>query len=109
MIFGASTTYARFKAEDTSPMKEFTRWLTDGKGHSNGAGLVLALFEASELELDAAAQSLETIGINATVIPANPSLDMPGRYVDLVRMLYNHPTRDTSSHLIIKSQISLNT
>ncbi len=93
LIFGASTTYGRFTGKETSPLKEFTRWLTDGHGHSNGAGLILALHEATQPEIDSAMEALTSIGINATVIASNPSLDMPGRYVDLVRMFWEHPTR----------------
>lgn len=92
MIFGVSTTYERFTAENTSPIKEWERWLTDGHGHSNGAGLILALFNCSASELNHAEQKLDKAGINATVLHSNIDLDMPGRYVDLVSMLYNHPT-----------------
>jgi hypothetical protein len=92
LIFGASTTLERFNDDNLGPLKEFTRWLTDGKGNSNGAGLIVALVNCTDAELDAAYHRLADVGINATVIAANPSLDMPGRYVDLVRMMYTHPT-----------------
>lgn len=98
LIFGVSTTFERFHNEKTSPVKEWTRWLTDGHGHSNGAGLVLALFNTSESEIDHASQTLADMGINATVVPSNNSLDMPGRYVDLVRMIYNHPTSSSRKY-----------
>jgi hypothetical protein len=32
-------------------------------------------------------------GINATIVASNASLDMAGRYVDLVQLLWNHPSR----------------
>jgi hypothetical protein len=92
LIFGASTTLERFNDDKLGPIKEFTRWLTDGKGNSNGAGLVVALLNVTDTERDAAEQRMADVGINATIIAANPSLDMPGRYVDLVRMMYTHPT-----------------
>ncbi|TVY80489.1 hypothetical protein LSUE1_G006598 [Lachnellula suecica] len=92
LIFGVSTTFKRFTSEDTSPVAEWTRWLTDGKGNSNGAGLILALFNTTDVEIGHAADRLAIAGINATVVASNPSLDMAGRYVDLVQMLYNHPT-----------------
>ena len=92
LIFGVSTTFERFNGEKTSPIKEWTRWLTDGYGNSNGAGLVLALFNTSQAELDHAYERLTSVGINATVLASDMSLDMAGRYVDLVGMIYNHPT-----------------
>ncbi|CAG8979148.1 hypothetical protein HYALB_00000282 [Hymenoscyphus albidus] len=92
LIFGASTTFDRFNSKDVSPINEFKRWLTDGKGGSNGAGLILALFNGTDAEMQEASQVLANAGINATVVPSNLELDMPGRYVDLVNMLYNHPT-----------------
>ncbi|KAF4633394.1 hypothetical protein G7Y89_g4728 [Cudoniella acicularis] len=93
LIFGVSTTFDRFNDDRTGPINEWVRWLTDGKGRSNGAGLILALYNTTQTEIDHAGERLAAAGINATVVPSNPSLDMPGRYVDLVQMLYNHPTR----------------
>lgn len=101
LIFGVSTTYDRFTNEGTSPMKEWVRWLTDGNGHTNGAGLILALFNTTEENLGKAAKTLESVGINATVVPSNLELDMPGRYVDLVHMLYNHPTRSSRKYFVL--------
>ncbi|EKD12013.1 uncharacterized protein L3040_005882 [Drepanopeziza brunnea f. sp. 'multigermtubi'] len=101
MLFAASTTYARFKDQKTSPLKEWKRWLTDGNGHSNGAGVILALFETSDGDLVAAAETLESAGINATVVHSNPDLNMAGRYVDLVHKLYNHPTRPHRKYLVL--------
>jgi hypothetical protein len=98
LIFGASTTFERFTSKRTSPIKEWTRWLTDGHGHTNGAGLVLALFNTSDAEIAHATEQLVGVGINATVIASDMSLDMPGRYVSLVSMLYNHPTRDSRKY-----------
>lgn len=101
LIFGVSTTYSRFTSEHTSPIKEWERWLTDGHGRSNGASLVLALFNTSQAELDAAGSKLASVGINATVLPSNIELDMPGRYVDLVSMLYNHHERDSKKYFAL--------
>ncbi|KAL2074034.1 hypothetical protein VTL71DRAFT_7812 [Oculimacula yallundae] len=112
MIFAASTTYSRFTDPSTSPIKEWTRWLTDGHGNSNGAGLILALFDTSsddpksDIDRSAenilkAAKTLQDIGINATVVASNKELDMAGRYVDLVQMMYNHPTRPNRKYLVL--------
>ncbi|PBP24415.1 hypothetical protein BUE80_DR004729 [Diplocarpon rosae] len=101
LLFAASTTYERFSNEKNSPLKEWVRWLTDGNGNSNGAGVILALFDTTEENLKSAAEKLESLGINATVVPSNVDLNMAGRYVDLVRMLFTHPTRPNRKYLII--------
>lgn len=101
LIFGVSTTLDRFNDERTGPIEEWRRWLTDGKGASNGAGLVLALFNTTEADMDRAYERLTNAGINATVIPSSPSLDMAGRYVDLVQMMWNHPTRSQRKYFVL--------
>lgn len=101
MLFAASTTYDRFQNPNTSPIKEWKRWLTDGNGRSNGAGVILALYDTSEEDLALAAQTLEEVGINATVVHSNPDLNMAGRYVDLVHMLFKHPTRPRRKYLVL--------
>ncbi|KAI1000773.1 hypothetical protein K3495_g7423 [Podosphaera aphanis] len=93
LLFGVSTTFERFHDPRMSPVKEWSRWLTDGAGKSNGAGLILALLNSSATDIDFAQQQLNDAGINATVVASDPTLDMPGRYVDLVYLLYKHPTR----------------
>lgn len=92
LLFGVSTTYKRFSDPEKGPLKEWTRWLTDGQGRSNGAGIVLCLHEATHQQVTQAAKILIAAGINATVQQSDPSLDMPGRYVSLIDILYNHPT-----------------
>jgi hypothetical protein len=101
LIFGCSTTFQRFNDEKTSPVHEWVRWLTDGNGNSNGAGLVLALFDTTQSEITRAEEKLASMGIASTVVASNASLDMPGRYVSLVDMLYNHPTRSTRKFFIL--------
>jgi hypothetical protein len=101
MIFGASTTFGRFTSVTTSPMEEWKRWLTDGNKNSNGAGLVLALFNATEEEIEHARKQLHAEGIDATVVQSNSALDMPGRYVDLIEMLYNHPSSNTRDWFVL--------
>jgi hypothetical protein len=98
LIFAASTTYERFTDAVTSPIKEWSRWLTDGQGHTNGAGLILALFNTTQEEIDHSAEKLAEAGISATVVASDSSLDMAGRYVALVKMLYQHPTRDARKY-----------
>lgn len=101
LLFGVSTTYTRFNDEIDGPVKEWVRWLTDGNGTSNGAGLVLQLHDTTNEQLAAAQKLLTGVGIDATVIHSDPSLDMPGRYVDLVPILYSHPSRPTRKYLAL--------
>lgn len=101
LIFAVSTTFQRFTDEHTSPIPEWTRWLTDGQGHTNGAGLILALVNTSEEEIAHTEQALAEVGISATVVASDSTLDMPGRYVALVKMLYQHPSRDTRKYFAL--------
>jgi len=101
LIFAASTTYQRFTDPETNPVEEWKRWLTDGQGHSNGAGLVLQLFDATDEEIGNTTELLVKSGINASVVHANNKLDMAGRYVALVDRLYNHPSRDQRKFFVL--------
>ncbi|RCI12722.1 hypothetical protein L249_0503 [Ophiocordyceps polyrhachis-furcata BCC 54312] len=83
-IFGVSTTYARFLDPGSSQVEDWTAWLTDGNGHSNGAKLVLTLIEAKPNELAEAADRLRKLGIKATVLASDPTANMAIRYVQLV-------------------------
>lgn len=101
LLFGVSTTYKRFNDEIDGPIKEWVRWLTDGNGTSNGAGLVLQLHDTTDEQLASAQKLLTSVGIDATVIHSDPSLDMAGRYVDLVPILYSHPSRFNRKYLAL--------
>lgn len=101
LLFACSTTFGRFSDERISPIQEWSRWLTDGKGRSNGAGLILSLFEATQSDIDRAESQLNSLGIAATVVSSNPQFDMPGRYVSLVDLLYNHPSRSSRKYFIL--------
>ncbi|RDA84380.1 hypothetical protein CP532_2573 [Ophiocordyceps camponoti-leonardi (nom. inval.)] len=83
-IFGVSTTYPRFNDPGSSLVQDWTAWLTDGKGHSNGAKLVLTLIGASPKELAEAADNLRRLGIKATVLASDATANMAIRYVQLV-------------------------
>ncbi|KAB5582245.1 glycosyltransferase family 31 protein [Coniochaeta sp. 2T2.1] len=92
-IFGVSTTYKRFKDPKTSSIHEWTYWLTDGKGKSNGGKLILLLLDASEEELMDAWTRLNATGIDVDVYQSDSSMEMAVRYLHLVPTLYNHPDR----------------
>lgn len=101
LLFGASTTYERFTSEITTPIEEWKRWFTDGQGHSNGAGLILTLFNTTQEEIDHVGLQLHAVGIDATVMASDSTLDMAGRYVALIALLYNHPTRDSRKYFAL--------
>jgi len=101
LIFGVSTTFERFSDPKTTPVGEWKRWLTDGQGHSNGAGIVLALYNATDANIANTTELLHSVGINATVYHASTKLDMAGRYVRLVSLVYNHPTRDSRKYFVL--------
>lgn len=99
-MFGVSTTYKRFTDTQTSPVNEWTYWLTDGQGHSNGGKLILMLLDASDDEIDDARDQLKGVGIDVDVYRSDPSLIMAVRYLTLVPTMYNHPERRSKKWLV---------
>ncbi|KAI1855863.1 hypothetical protein JX265_012126 [Neoarthrinium moseri] len=87
LIFGISTSYSRLIYSNDSLMHDWARWLTDGKGRSNGASLVLTLQQASNAELSYVSTELRQLGIDAVVLPASDNLDITARYAELLHML----------------------
>ncbi|KAJ6785172.1 hypothetical protein PWT90_01583 [Aphanocladium album] len=90
-IFGVSTTYNRFIAAETSPINEWTFWLTNGNGRSNGGKLVLMLLDATDEQLQEVANTLGDVNIDADVYHSDSRLEMAVRYLTLVPTLYTHP------------------
>lgn len=93
LMFGTSTTPERFNDKTKSPLKHWVRWLTDGHGKSNGARMILALHTAEDEVLERISKILKHLGIDGVVLRSKSTLDMPGRYMDLIRMLWEDPTR----------------
>ncbi|KAI1373666.1 glycosyltransferase family 31 protein [Hypoxylon crocopeplum] len=87
LLFGISTTYDRLTYGNSSLVGDWARWLTDGKGNSNGASLVLTLHRAESAEIDSANGKLREAGIDAVVLPAENTQDSTARYLDLVHLL----------------------
>ncbi|KAK4132139.1 glycosyltransferase family 31 protein [Trichocladium antarcticum] len=100
-MFGVSTTYKRFTDTRTSPINEWTYWLTDSQGRSNGGKLVLLLLDAADHELKNAYDKLSKVGIDVDVYRADPALIMAVRYLALAPKLYNHPERKNKKWLVI--------
>lgn len=100
LLFGISTTYKRLTDPKISPMKEWSHWLTDGKGKSNGAGLVLLLIGASDSELEKAEKMLRSLGIDAKVSHIDEDMPMAERYLTIIPTLYNSASRIDRKWLI---------
>ncbi|KAI1496500.1 hypothetical protein F5X99DRAFT_422059 [Biscogniauxia marginata] len=99
-MFGVSTTFERFSGPRTSPVNEWTYWLTDGKGNSNGGKLILLLLDATEDQITHATTVLRRAGIDVDVYHSDSSMEMAVRYLTLIPTLYNHPARRTKKWLV---------
>lgn len=86
-LFGISTTYARIKDRDFAMIKAWSRWLTDGHHHSNGASLVVVLNQARNDELEEIDMTLQATGIDAWVTTTEEPMSMARRYFELSRIL----------------------
>lgn len=101
MLFGISTTYGRLNDPRTTPLKEWAHWLTDGRGKSNGAGLILRLVDASESELEETRRTMTSLGMDVKVYPSNSSVHMAQRYLSLLPALYHDPSRKYRKWLVM--------
>ncbi|KAH8912279.1 hypothetical protein BR93DRAFT_922238 [Coniochaeta sp. PMI_546] len=88
LLFGISTTYSRLVYLDNSLMRDWERWLTDGTGNSNGAGLLLTLQKSNKQEADWVEEKLRSMGVDATVLLSEGTGE--SAYVDLVHKLKSH-------------------
>jgi hypothetical protein len=100
-LFAVSTTYERLNDPKTSPIDDWSYWMTNGKGISNGAKLMLMLLDASKSELAEVRSSLASIGIDADVKHSDSKLEMAVRYLTLVPTMYNHSARKTRKWLVL--------
>lgn len=96
-IFGMSTNYERLSHPST--IKEWTYWLTDGNGKSNGGKLVLRLVDASDPELTDVVQRLAKAGIDAEVSAVNSQVEteMAVRNFNLVPILFSHEQQSSTA------------
>ncbi|KAI0025187.1 glycosyltransferase family 31 protein [Xylariomycetidae sp. FL0641] len=99
-MFGVSTTFKRFSGDKTSPINEWTYWLTDGRGNSNGGKLILLLLDATEDQIAHATRLLSRRGIDVDVYHSDSSMEMAVRYLTLIPTLYNHPERRNKKWLV---------
>jgi len=90
LLIGISTTYSRLSYSNFSLAGDWARWLTDGRGRSNGASLFLDLHRANKEEKTRTARILREAGIDATVLTSDSAADATARYGDLIRYLKSH-------------------
>jgi hypothetical protein len=100
-LFGVSTTFKRLTDPKIGPMEEWAHWLTDGKGKSNGAGLILRLIDATESEMDEAKHTMTAMGIDVQVFPSDSNIEMAKRYLSLLPALYADSTRKSRKWLVM--------
>jgi hypothetical protein len=100
-IFAISTTYKRLT--DSSIISDWTFWLTDSKGKTNGGKLLLRLLDASDPELLDIAQQLADVGIDAEVSAWDSRVEkeMAVRYLNLVPMLFTHTDSLSKKWLVL--------
>ncbi|KAK1978520.1 hypothetical protein LZ30DRAFT_598981 [Colletotrichum cereale] len=87
LLFGVSTSYIRLTYDGDSLIRDWQRWLTNGRGSSNGATIVVSLHQATSRQAWEIYHRLQDAGIDATVVPLDASLDDTSRYVDMVTVL----------------------
>ncbi|KAF9870371.1 hypothetical protein CkaCkLH20_12218 [Colletotrichum karsti] len=87
LLFGVSTTYKRLAHANDSLVRDWQRWLTDGRGSSNGASVVVALHNSSIREAWETHDKFKDVGIDATVLILDDGLDEISRYFELVDIL----------------------
>lgn len=101
LLFGISTTYKRLHDAKIGPMNEWAHWLTDGRGKSNGAGLVLRLIDATDDEIETSRRSMADLGIDVKIYPSDSSIEMAKRYLSLLPTLYKDTTRPQRKFLVM--------
>jgi len=95
LLFGISSTYGRLVYADKALLHDWAAWLTDGRGASNGAGLVLSLHGASEAQVAAIRKSLHQLGVDVTVSASvEGETDAGGRYAQLVQQMMRRRHRE---------------
>lgn len=101
LMFGVSTTYPRLMESSTTILNDWSFWLTDGYGRSNGGKLILMLVDAQEEDLQNAQRLLREAGIDADTFTSDASLPMAARNLALVPTMYRHPDSKTKKWLAL--------
>ncbi|GKT45669.1 uncharacterized protein ColSpa_05850 [Colletotrichum spaethianum] len=87
LLFGVSTSYNRLTYDNDSLIGDWKRWLTNGRGSSNGATVVVTLHQTTSEEAWEIYEKLHEVGIDATVVPLGKSVEKTSRYLDMIAIL----------------------
>jgi len=101
LLFGISTTFERLSDPKTGPIIEWSHWLTNGNGKSNGAGLILHLVDATNAEIEATRQMMKEMGMDVKVFPSDSSVEMAKRYLSLLPALYKESQHKKRKFLVM--------
>ncbi|KAG6001523.1 hypothetical protein E4U21_004114 [Claviceps maximensis] len=101
LIFGVSTTVERFAESRSVLINDWSFWLTDGSGHSNGGKLILTLLDANRGELRGAKSALKRAGIDADTYASDAKLPMSARNMALIPIMYAHPDADKKKWFVL--------
>lgn len=101
LLFGISTSFQRLSDPRTGPIIEWSHWLTNGNGKSNGARLILRLIDATEAELEATTQMMSSMGMDVKVFPSDSSIEMAKRYLSLLPALYHESQQKSRKYLVM--------
>ncbi len=91
LLFGTSSTFSRLAYANFSLVQDWERWLTDCRGSSNGAGLLVDLHGASAEEQARVSRILRERGVEAAVFSSGDGSDTAAsRYAGLLGRLKSH-------------------
>ncbi|KAK2609369.1 hypothetical protein QQS21_002150 [Conoideocrella luteorostrata] len=99
--FAVSTTYERFVESATILLNDWSFWLTNGSGRSNGAKFIVMLLDASQEELELAKLFLTKAGIDVDTYSSNSDLPMAARNMALIPTMYFHPDAIRKKWLVV--------
>ena len=87
LLIGVSTTYERLVAQNSAKLKSWARFLTNGRGQTNGASLIVMLAQATEQQVEQLDTNLAARGIDAYVTTTDQPMSLARRYYELSRIL----------------------
>ncbi|KAM3502156.1 hypothetical protein MY10362_005053 [Beauveria mimosiformis] len=89
-LFGVSTTHERLMENDRAMLRNWQRWLTDGKQGSNGAHVVIMLDRANEEQIQQVEAALAKLGIPSMVYNIGDQLSAATTYAQLAGELHSY-------------------
>ncbi|TDZ22823.1 hypothetical protein Cob_v004168 [Colletotrichum orbiculare MAFF 240422] len=87
LLFGVATTFNRLTYANNSLVRDWQRWLTDGHGSSNGATIVISLYNTTIREAWDLHDKFGDAGVDATVLLLDEGFDPISRYFEVMDIL----------------------